>query len=128
MGVPFPIFGGTLSAIWGQKKLGVRFHFFGGHINSHPLVIPKRKKKISKKNIFRNHCKTSSSFQKFNHHIKSRRRRQHINIDSKGILKQSESEEAPNRQEVMGPISIQVSSASLQDQVTFFYFYFTSLI
>jgi hypothetical protein len=57
---------------------------------------------------------TSSSFQKFNHHIKSKRRRQHINIDSKGILKQSEPEEAPNRQEVMGPISIQVSSASLQ--------------
>jgi hypothetical protein len=62
------------------------------------------------------------------HHIKSKRRRQHINIDSKGILKQSESEEAPNRQEVMGPISIQVSLVSLQDQVTFFYFYFTSII
>jgi hypothetical protein len=88
----------------------------------------RKKEKKFKKNIFRHHLKTSSSFQKFNHHIKSKRRRQHINIDSKGILKQSESEEAPNRQEVMGPISIQVSSASLQDQVTFFYFYFTSLI
>ena len=51
----------------------------------------------------------------FHPHIKSKRRRQHINIDSKGILKQSESEEAPNRQEVMGPISIQLSSAILQD-------------
>ncbi len=48
------------------------------------------------------------------------RRRQQRSIDSKGILKQSESEEAPNRQEVIGPISIQVSSAILQGQVTFF--------
>jgi hypothetical protein len=99
--------------------------FFRDHNN---LVILKKRKKNLKKNIFRNHFKTSSSFQKFNHHIKSKRRRQHINIDSKGMLKQSESEEAPNRQELIGPISIQVSSASLQDQATFFYFYFTSLI
>ncbi len=35
-----------------------------------------------------------------------------MSIDSKGILKESESEEAPNRQEVMGPISIQVSLAT----------------
>jgi hypothetical protein len=33
--------------------------------------------------------------------------RQQRTIDSKGIRKQSESEEAPNRQEVMGPISFQ---------------------
>ena len=81
-----------------------------------------KKKKKSKKIII------SSSFE--NHIVTSKviRKRQHINIDSKGILKQGESEEAPNRQEVMGPISIQVSSATLQDQVTFFYFYFTYLI
>jgi hypothetical protein len=70
----------------------------------------------------------------FHHHLKNFivtskviRRMQQGSIDSKGILKQSESEEAPNRQ-VMGPISIQVSLAILQDQVTFFNFYFTSLI
>jgi hypothetical protein len=56
------------------------------------------------------------------------RRRQQRSVDSKGILKQSETEEATNRQEVMGPISIQVSSAILQDKVTFFNFYFTSPI
>jgi len=39
------------------------------------------------------------------------RRRQQKSIDSKGILKQSESEEAPNKQEGMGANSIQVSSA-----------------
>jgi len=43
------------------------------------------------------------------------RRRQQRSIDTKAILKQSETEEAPSRQEVMGPISIQVSSAILQD-------------
>jgi hypothetical protein len=83
----------------------------------------RKKKKNSKKKI-----NFFSSFENLIVTSKVIRRRQHINIDSKGILKQSESEEAPNRQEVMGPISIQVSSASLQDQVTFFYFYFTSLI
>jgi hypothetical protein len=72
--------------------------------------------------------KTSSSFQKFNHHIKSKRRRQHINIDSKGILKQSESEEAPNIQEATASKAIQVSSAILQDQVTLFIINFTNLI
>jgi hypothetical protein len=81
-----------------------------------------KRKKIQKKNIF------FSSFENLIVTSKVIKRRQHINIDSKGILKQSESKEAPNRQEVMGPISIQVSSAILQDQVTFFYFYFTSLI
>jgi hypothetical protein len=50
------------------------------------------------------------------------RKRQQRSIDSKGILKQGESEEAPNRQEVMGPISIQVSSAIVQDWVTFLIF------
>ena len=43
------------------------------------------------------------------------RRNQHISIDSKGILKQSESEEAPNKQEGMGSNSFQVSSAIHQD-------------
>jgi hypothetical protein len=43
------------------------------------------------------------------------RRRQHISIDSIGILKQSESEEAPNRQEETGSNSNQVSSAIHQD-------------
>ena len=43
------------------------------------------------------------------------RRRHQKSIDRKGILKQSDSEEAPNRQEVMGPVTIQVSSAILQD-------------
>ncbi len=45
---------------------------------------------------------------------------QQRNVDGKGIHKQSESERAPNRKEVMGPILIQVSSATLQDWVTFF--------
>jgi hypothetical protein len=48
------------------------------------------------------------------------RRRQQRSIDSKDILKQSESEKAPNIQEATGSNSIQVSSAILQDQVTFF--------
>jgi hypothetical protein len=77
----------------------------------------RKKEKKFKKNIFRHHLK--------NLIVTSKVKR---SIESKGILKQSESEEAPNRKEVMGPISIQVSLASLQDQVTFFYFYFTSLI
>ncbi len=74
-------------------------------MGNHNILV----KKISKKNNFRHHLKN------FNVTSKVIRIRQHINIDSKGILKQSESEEAPNRQEVMGPISIQVSSATLQD-------------
>jgi hypothetical protein len=41
------------------------------------------------------------------------RRRQQRSIDSKGILKQSESEEATNIQLVMGSNTIQVSSAIL---------------
>jgi hypothetical protein len=87
--------------------------------------------KINIQSIFGQHkilykkIKKNFDFEKFNHHIKSKRRRQHINIDSNGILKQSESVEAPHRLEVMGPISIQVSSAILQDQVTFFCFYLT---
>jgi hypothetical protein len=60
--------------------------------------------------------------------LKVIRRRQQRSIDSKGILKQSESEEAPNRQEATGSNSIQVSSAILQNQVTSFIIYFTSLI
>ncbi len=71
----------------------------------------------------------------FRHHLKNFivtskviMRRQQRSIDSKGILKQSESEEAPDKQEVMGPISIQVSSAILQDQVTCFIINFTNLI
>jgi hypothetical protein len=64
----------------------------------------RKQKKKSKKKIY-----FLSSFENLIVTSKVIRRRQHINIDSKGILKQSESEEAPNRQEVMGPISIQVS-------------------
>jgi hypothetical protein len=43
-------------------------NFFRDHNN---LVILKKRKKIQK-NILRNHLKTSSSFQKFNYHIKSK--------------------------------------------------------
>ncbi len=84
-----------------------------------------------------NCVKKSKKIQKFNfrHQLKNFivtskviRRWQQRSIDSKDILKQSESEEAPNKQEVMGPISIQVSSANLQDQVTFFYFKLTFFI
>jgi hypothetical protein len=56
------------------------------------------------------------------------RRRQQRSIDSKGILKQSESEEATNIQVATGSKTIQVSSAILQDQVTFFFINFTNLI
>jgi hypothetical protein len=50
------------------------------------------------------------------------RRRKQRSIDSKGILKQSQLEEAPKRQEATGSNSNQVSSAILQDQVTFLLF------
>ncbi len=73
-------------------------HFFLDHIN---LVIPKKRKKNSKKKNFRYHFKNFIVIKKVI--------RQQRSIDIKGILKQSESEEAPNKQEVMGPISIQVS-------------------
>jgi hypothetical protein len=43
------------------------------------------------------------------------RRRKQRSIDSKGILKQSQLEEAPKRQEATGSNSNQVSSAILQD-------------
>ena len=56
------------------------------------------------------------------------RRRYQISIESKGILKQSESEEAPNIQVATGSNTIQVCSAILQDQVTFFIINFTNLI
>jgi hypothetical protein len=63
----------------------------------------------------------------FRHHLKNVivtskviRRRQQRSIDSKGILKQSESEKAPNIQETTGSKSIQRSSAILQNQVTSF--------
>ncbi len=84
-------------------------------VKSHKEVIP-----YYKKNIFRhpNFIVTSQVI----------RRRQHISIDSKGKLKPSESEEAPNRQEGMVSNSIQVSSAILQIQVTSFIIYFTNLI
>ena len=53
---------------------------------------------------------------------------QHRSIDSKGILKQSESENAPNRQEETGSNSNQVSLAILQERVAIFFIYFTYLI
>jgi hypothetical protein len=56
------------------------------------------------------------------------RRRYKISIDRKGILKQSESEEAPNIQVATGSNTFQVSSAILQDQVTSFIINFTNLI
>ena len=77
-------------------------HFFRNHNN---LVIPKKKKKNNFHHRFKNVIVASKVI----------RRRQHISIDRKGILKQIESEEALNKQEVMGPISIQVSPAILQD-------------
>ncbi len=46
----------------------------------------------------------------------------------RGILKQSESEEAQNIQEATATNTIRVSSAILQDQVTLYMIYFTSLI
>ena len=45
-------------------------------------------------------------------------RRSPRSVDSKSILKQSESEEAPNIQVETGSNTIQVSSAILEDQVT----------
>ena len=48
------------------------------------------------------------------------KRSQQRSIDIKGILKQSESEKAPNRQEVMGSNSNQVSLAILQDRLAIF--------
>ncbi len=56
------------------------------------------------------------------------RRRHRRSIDSKGILKQTESEEAPNIQEATGSKSIQVISAILQNQVTSYFINFTNLI
>ena len=53
---------------------------------------------------------------------------QQRSIDSKSILKQSESEEATNIQVATGSNTIQVSSAILQDQVTCFIINFTNLI
>ncbi len=76
-------------------------------------VIPKKRKKIQKNRF-------SLSFQKFHRHKKVIRRRDQISIDGKGILKQSESEEAPNIQVATGSNTIQVSSAIHQDQVTCF--------
>ena len=67
-----------------------------------PWSFRKKEKKIQKNNVrhrLKNFIVTSKLI----------RRRQQRSIDSKGILKQSESEEAPNRQEVMEPISIQVT-------------------
>ena len=46
----------------------------------------------------------------------------------KDILKQSESEKAPNRQEETGSNSNQVSLAILQDREAIFLIYFTYLI
>jgi hypothetical protein len=81
------------------------------------LVIPKKEIK---------------NFKNFHHRFKivivtSKviRRRQQRSIDRKGIIKQSESEEAPNIQEARGSNSIQVSSAILQNQVNSFMIYFT---
>ncbi len=55
------------------------------------------------------------------------RRRQQRTINRKGILKQSDSEEAPNIQEATLSNTIQVSSAILQDQVTLYMIYFSNL-
>jgi len=52
------------------------------------------------------------------------KRSQHRSIDSKGILKQSESEKAPNRQEETGSNSYQVSLAILQERVAIFFILF----
>jgi len=60
------------------------------------LVISKKKKKNNFHHRFKNVIVTSKVI----------RRRQQRSIDSKGILKQSESEEAPNKQEGMGSNSI----------------------
>ncbi len=56
------------------------------------------------------------------------RRRQQRSIDSKGILKQGESEEAPKIQEATASNTIRISSAILQDQVTCFIINFKNLI
>jgi hypothetical protein len=73
--------------------------------------MPKKRKKFQK-NSFHHRSKNAIVTSKVI------RRRQIRSIDSKGILKQSESEEAPNKQKGMGSNSIQVSSAILQNQVT----------
>ncbi len=68
--------------------------------------------------FFRSEKKIKKNKNNFRHHLKNFiltskviRGRQQKSIDSKGILRQSESVEATKRLEVMGPISIQVSSA-----------------
>ena len=66
-----------------------------------------------------------SSFENLIFTTKVTRRRQQNSTESKGILKQSESEVATNIQVATG--SIHVSSAILQDQVTSFIIYFTNL-
>jgi len=71
-------------------------------------------------------CCFLSSLQIFQLHII--RRSQQRSIDSKGILKQSELEKAPNRQEETGSNSNQVSLAILQDRVAIFLIFFTYLI
>ena len=53
---------------------------------------------------------------------------QQRSIDSKGILKQSESDESPNSQEAMVSNSNQLSLAILQDRVAIFLIYFTYII
>ena len=60
------------------------------------FVIPKKKKKISKKNNYQHRFKNVIVTSKVI------RRSQQRSIDSKGILKKSESEEAPKRQEATG--------------------------
>jgi hypothetical protein len=68
-----------------------------------------------------NHQKIKSYPKRNRLSSKVRKRRRHQrSIDSKAILKQSESEEAPNIQEATSSNSNQVSTAILQDQVTLF--------
>jgi hypothetical protein len=68
-----------------------------------------------------NHPKIKSYPKRNRLSSKVRKRRRHQrSFDSKAILKQSESEEAPNIQEATASNSNQVSTAILQDQVTLF--------
>jgi hypothetical protein len=81
---------------------------------SNNLVFPEKRKKFQKKLFFHHHFKNSIVTSKV------KRRTRQRSIDSKGIHKQSESEEVPKRQKAMRSNSTQVSAAILQDQVTFF--------
>ena len=99
--------------------------FFDIRIN---YSFRKKEKKIQKKIFFVIIRKLHRRFKNVIVTSKVKRRRQQRSIERKGILKQSESEDAPNIQEATASNSIQVCAVILQDQVTIFIINFTNLI